>query len=107
MNPHQVAGELLAPVLRVAMPRGRRLNPPVKPISGVAEAQSPPPVVKRYRTPFGSQVVDFLASAHQFCRSGISGGDWMKGYPLVEELLAPVRRVAMPRAGGSPAFLRR
>ena len=30
----------------------------------------------------------------------------MKGYPLVEELLAPVRRVAMPRAGGSPAFLR-
>ena len=31
----------------------------------------------------------------------------MKPYPLVAELLAPVLRVAMPRAGGSPAFLRR
>ena len=31
----------------------------------------------------------------------------MKAYPLVEELLAPGLRVAMPRAVGSPAFLRR
>jgi len=31
----------------------------------------------------------------------------MKPYPLVEELLAPGLRVAMPRAVGSPAFLRR
>jgi len=31
----------------------------------------------------------------------------MKPYPLVEELLAPGLRMAMPRAVGSPAFLRR
>jgi len=30
----------------------------------------------------------------------------MKPYPLVEELLAPVHWLAMPRAAGSPAFLR-
>ena len=31
----------------------------------------------------------------------------MKPYPRAEELLAPFLRVAMPRAVGSPAFLRR
>ena len=31
----------------------------------------------------------------------------MKPDPPVEELLAPVRRVAMPRAVGRPAFLSR
>ncbi len=30
----------------------------------------------------------------------------MKPYPQMEELLAPVLRVAMPRTMGSPAFLR-
>jgi len=31
----------------------------------------------------------------------------MKPYPMVEELLAPVVQVVMPRAVGSPVFLRR
>jgi hypothetical protein len=34
------------------------------------------------------------------------GEDRMEPFPLVEELLASVLRVAMPRAVGSPAFLR-
>ena len=34
-------------------------------------------------------------------------GDRMKPYPPVEDLLAPTLRVAVPRAVGSPAFLRR
>jgi len=61
---------------------------------------------KRYRTPFGSELLDFLDAAFQLFGSDICGENRMKPYPLVEELLAPVLGVGMPCGVDSPAFLR-
>ena len=48
----------------------------------------------------------FLGAAFESF-GGIGDRDPIKPYLLVEELLAPVRWVAMPRAMGTPAFLKR
>ena len=45
---------------------------------------------KSYRTPLGSYPLDFLGAGFQYFGSSIGGGDRMKPYPQVEELLAPV-----------------
>jgi len=55
----------------------------------------------------GSWLSNFLDTASQFFGTGIQGGDRMKLCPRVEELLALVLRVAMPRAVVSLAYLRR
>jgi len=56
---------------------------------------------------FGVLHASFLDAAFQSSEIGSTGGDRMKPYPRVEELLAPVLQRAMHRAAGSPAFLRR
>ena len=44
-------------------------------------------------------MLDFLGTDFRFFRGGILGRELMKPYPLVDDLLRPVLRVAMPRAG--------
>jgi len=43
-------------------------------------------------------VRDFLDERFQFLAGGLQSGNAVKPYPLVEDLLRPVLRVAMPRA---------
>ena len=60
---------------------------------------------KGYRTPLGIRLRNFLGGDLQVFGSGIGGGEPMKFYPMVEELLASVLRLAMLRPEPRPAHL--
>jgi ferredoxin len=66
---------------------------------------------KRYQTPFRSEVLESVEGRFQFLTMGGSGGDTVKPYPGVEDLVGPAVRVRMPRAANPvprrPSFGRR
>ena len=53
---------------------------------------------KRYRTPFEGQRLDLLGARFEVLAIGAPGGEAVKPYPLVDDIIRPVLRVGMPRA---------
>lgn len=54
-------------------------------------------LAKRYRTPLGSQLADFLGTASGFLGSGVSDRERVKPDPSGDDRLCLVLRVAMPQ----------
>jgi hypothetical protein len=52
---------------------------------------------KSYRTPFEGQRLELLGAGFEFLAIGAPGGEAVKPYLLVDEIIRPALRVGMPR----------